>query len=131
MSDADAGMSDADAVWNRACFAAPGDLDRIGDRALAAALRAHSELMSGGMDKAVCDSLTSEEVTAAVQGFRFLGLENLAAIFEEAYTVREDEAQLDRLEEAYHALVPQDQVLVDAFEGFYRQHPREFAPASE
>ena len=57
---------------------------RTGDRHLAALLRCHNEVMSGGMDFAVVDSLAQEEVCDGIAGFRHFGLDQAADVFERA-----------------------------------------------
>lgn len=105
---------------------AGGEQARRGDIALAALLRCHNEVMSGGMYFAVRDALSAEEVAAGVAGFRFFGLTTAADVFDQAGAATDDE--LEVLEGTYATAVPQDQVLVDAFEAIYAMDPEKFAP---
>ena len=115
-----------DLVWNRAAMEAGGEQARRGDKALAALLRCHGEVMSGGMYFAIRDALSPGEVAAGVEGFRRFGLITAADVFQQAITASDDD--LEALEEMYATAVPTDQVLVDAFEALYSAEPDDFAP---
>lgn len=94
------------AIWNRAAMVGGGPRPKAGDKALASLLRCHNEVMSGGMDFAISDSLSADEVRAGIQGYRHFGLDAAAGVFEEALGAR-DEETLVALEERYaEALVP-------------------------
>ena len=118
-----------DLVWNRAATERGGSDPRTGDAALAAMLRCHNAVMSGGMAFAVTDSLTPEEIASGLAGFEYFGLIEAARVFGEATTASDEE--LDQLDVAYDALVPTDQVLVRSFEGKFNAEPEQFGPLQE
>jgi len=70
------GMDSPDTVWNRA-IADPGPDARSGDHALHSALAFHNLVMSGGVLDAV-GRLSTEELTATYDGYRWLGLDSVA-----------------------------------------------------
>jgi hypothetical protein len=127
-------MTVTDNIWNRAAIERGGSSPRTGDVALAALLRLHSQAMSSGLLHAVTDGLSPEEIEAALAGYRYFGLDDVAQIVEsvasQAQIASDDE--LDTLEgEAdfrYGEAVPQDAFLVGAFEARATQTPEEFAP---
>jgi hypothetical protein len=110
----------ADAVWNRACAEArgPKHLSKPGDRALADMILAHSLAMNGGVLHAL-ESLSRMELTAALDGYRYFGLDSAARALEYVSERRGDDLDddaLDRLEveadERYASVVPDDESLV-------------------
>jgi hypothetical protein len=124
-------MTDAsDAVWNRAAMEAGGPDARAGDQAVAGVLRFHSRAMSSG----VVDSLTEldpVEVDEAIDGLCYLGLDDAAAVVTalrqdfEGRSADEYEAEADA---RYAAVVPDDDVLLDAFQRLFGARPSDFAP---
>jgi hypothetical protein len=70
-------------IWNRAAMANGGHAPGPGDAALAAALRLHNMIMSGGIDHAL-DVLHPEDFAAAASGFRYLQLSDVAEVVERA-----------------------------------------------
>jgi hypothetical protein len=130
-------MRPVDEVWNRACAEAgrPKALTASGDRALADMLLAHGLVMNGGVLHAV-ECLDEHERLAAVNGYRYFGLERAAAVIEDAAVRwRNGELALDEAEqlemeadERYGQVVGDDDVLVQAFEATYRREPSRFAP---
>jgi hypothetical protein len=117
-----------DLIWNRAAMERGGPRPGPGDLALASLLRCHNEVMSGGMDFAISDSLSRDEVRAGINGYRYFGLDAAARVFEEAADT-EDEDALTALEERYAEVVPDDDVLVRAFEALLETRPTDFAAA--
>lgn len=113
----------ADAVWNRAAMGAGGPNALEGDRSLAALLRLHNETMSGGLLHAVTEGLSDAEYSAALDGYGYFGLVDAAEVISTVRTTATrsnlDDDDLDDLESEadarYHAVVPTDQTLVDAF----------------
>jgi hypothetical protein len=115
-------------IWNRAATAGGGPAPRPGDTALAAALRLHNMIMSGGLDHAL-DVLAPDDFAAAASGFRYLQLGDSAELVEQAQAATSDD-QLEELDARYSALIPRDQVLSDRLEALLQQRPGDFAPAS-
>jgi hypothetical protein len=132
-------MDDADAVWNRVCenvWDGPADA-RSGDRALADMLLVHGVTMNGGVLHAL-EFLDGCDRHGALDGYRYFGFDEVHALFDDVKRlVAEAEADgdddsLDDLEteadDRYHALVPADHVLDDAFRARFAALPDEFAP---
>jgi hypothetical protein len=115
-------------IWNRAAMADGGPAPRPGDKALAAALRLHNMIMSGGLDHAL-DVLTPQDFASAASGFRYLQLSDVAELVEQAQGASTDDL-LEQLDARYSALIPRDQVIGDRFEALLQQRPDDFAPAS-
>jgi hypothetical protein len=72
--------------------------------------------------------LPTNDFYAGIAGYRYFGLDELAALLEAAKLCGSDESTLELLDERYQVLVPGDAVLVSAFETVYRKLPGEFAP---
>lgn len=128
--------SDADGVWNRAAMGGGGSELRAGDTALADLLRFHSLAMNGGVLHAF-ESLSAEQRSAALQGYRFFGLRAAADAVEwleqqaDGVDLDGDVKTAERLDEEaqgrYDSAVAADAVLVTAFEQVYKQRPESFA----
>lgn len=130
-------MNPSDEVWNRAC-AEPGGPTRLtaaGDRALADMVLAHSLAMNGRLLNSI-ESVTPEARAAAVQGYRYVGLDAADAVFEDvaqrwaAGHIDVDAAERLEVEadERYNAVVLDDNVLSAAFKARYVASPEQFAP---
>jgi len=104
---------------------AGGPAARDGDRALAAMLRVHGMVCNGGFDH-MLDVLSPAEVAAGADGFRYFGLDNVAALVTKASGA--DEAELDDLDAHYAELIPMDSVLVHRFEAVFSSARAGFAP---
>jgi len=126
----------ADEIWNRAAMDAGGPNPGAGDKALSALLKAHGMACNGGVLHAV-EVLDSEKMLAAISGFRYYGLNEAAAILEEAQAAatRDDirEGRVDdelerRLDNAYGSVIPSDDVLVEHFAEKLRETPADFRP---
>ena len=72
------------------------------------------------------EALSPDDLAAAVRGYRFFALEDVAALLERVANASKDE--LERADSIYVELVPSDQVLVERFEAFHRISPEVFAP---
>ena len=118
-------LSKANQIWNRAAMESGGSKARDGDRALSDLLLAHGMVMNGGVGHAL-EALSSDELAAAVKGYRFFGLNVVAALLEHSVNGTEDE--VDQADAHYGALIPSDQTLVDRFEALYGASPQVFAP---
>ena len=126
-----------DAVWNRAAMGRVGSAPREGDRALADLLKFHSIAMNGGWLHAH-QFLSVDAVDAAVQGYRYFGLHDAAAVVESfaaeaaGIDLENDDEAAERLEveaqDRYDQAVPRDSTLGVAFAAVYRQTPDAFAP---
>jgi hypothetical protein len=75
-------LTTAGNVWNRAALTAGGPVPCEGDRALADLLFAHGLVMNGGVDHLV-EVASVERIAAAVRGFRFYGLDEVASLLED------------------------------------------------
>jgi hypothetical protein len=113
-------------IWNRAALERGGPSPKAGDTATASLLRCHNEVMNGGMDFAVSDSLSVNEVRAGIEGYRHFGLDAAAAVFEGALSAR-DEETFTALEEKYAEAVPDDDRLIQALEARLKTTPNDFA----
>jgi hypothetical protein len=86
-----------DIIWNRACLDSGGPSPGKGDRALVALLRAHGLVMNGGVVHALA-SLSAEERSEAIAGFRYFGLLQAAEALSQAWDDSEEsEERLDRM----------------------------------
>ncbi len=121
------GLSPAGPVWNRAVLEAGGSAPRSGDTALAGLMRFHGLAMNGGIDHAL-DVLSATAVDAAIAGFRYFDLPEVASVLAATRFARRSESQLEKLQQRYATLVPNDAALVAAFEKRYKDSPEEFAP---
>lgn len=118
-------LSKADQFWNRAALESGGESALIGDRALADLLLFHGSVMNGGLEHAF-HATCEGELGAAVNGFRFFGLGEVAFFLEE--TARLSEEEQEGLNEKYNELVPSDQALDASFKEVFRSNPSAFAP---
>lgn len=118
-------LSRQDHIWNRAAMDAGGPAPREGDSALAALLLLHGMAMNGGLDHAI-EVLGSGDYTLALNGFRYFGLDQAAAVLEQARGATEH--QLEKLDAEYGAVVPSDSTLVHAFQVKLLSSPEAFAP---
>jgi Domain of unknown function (DUF4375) len=120
----------ADRIWNRACLEDVSDL-REGDRLLAAMLLAHGLVMNGGVLHAV-ESLDEDQLVAAKEGFRYLGLPDVASLLVEARAIfpagKESEEHEFEFNKRYYALIPDDSTLTALFEAVLLAKPWAFAP---
>jgi hypothetical protein len=119
-------------VWNRACSGG-GDKPREGDAALAALLTFHGAAMYGGVLHAL-ESLSADELQAAIRGYRYYGLSEVVDFLPKAahLAATATESEMDnlegRLDSEYHGHIPRDDVLVKRFEEHLSAHPEAFAP---
>ena len=102
-----------------------GIAPHLGDSALAALLSLHGMAMNGGLDHAV-DVLSAEQFHAAIDGFRYFGLIEMAVMLSHAISANDEE--LERLDTEYGKLVPTDSTLGNAFEETFRVSPDAFSP---
>jgi hypothetical protein len=120
----------ADAIWNRAL--APDGPDELGgDTALRAVLRFHTEAMSAGVRHAV-GSFSDEELVDVQDAYRLYGFDDIARLIgspvdDDADPDDHDELE-EALDEAYEAVIPLDQTIVQAFEAHLRDNPDMYAP---
>jgi len=123
-------LTQADRIWNRACGDDP--LRTLpGDRALADMLMAHGLAMNGGVLHAV-ECLTATELSDAEDGYRYFGLDDVAALMSRARSLFEKEVDLGKhesqLDGRYVELIPSDSSLVERFEEHLTSQPQEYAP---
>lgn len=124
-------------VWNRAAMGEGGRRLKPGDRALKAALLAHSLIMNDGVHHAI-ESMTKREVDAACEGFATLGLDRVAEFLRATrVSMRSsDDTELERLEarvdNRYASLISTrkslDGRLWRAFRRHRKAHPELYAP---
>ncbi len=114
-------------IWNRAALEAGGSDPREGDTALSALLLLHGMVMNGGVDHAL-EALNEAQYRSAVEGFRYFGLEEAAAVLEEAKDATE--LQLEQYTVQYGAIVPDDSTLTHAFQLKLLSSPQDFADAA-
>lgn len=123
-------LSVADQVLNRAAMRAGGDAPGPGDQALASLLLFHGLAMTGGIHHAI-DSVSSEELLAAINGFSYFGLKEMAEWLQSAssdpllkeWTEDTETSAIFR----YSKLIPSDAYLAERFEAIYLDRPPEFA----
>ena len=118
-------LTTADRVWNRA--AEYKARNEPGDAALSALLRAHGQVMNGGVLQCM-EILSNRELQEALDGYRYFGIE-VGPVFERAQRADDDakdamEAELDQ--EYEH--VADDDMLLAAFEAHYASHPEAYEP---
>jgi len=121
-----------DQIWNRACLGEADDPKR-GDVALSALLAFHGPAMNGGVLHSV-ELLTSEQLQASSEGFRYYGLAPIAALIDDAaraVRVGEDLDELEeKLDQSYSEHIPTDATLSAAFEKDFAEHPENYQPIS-
>ncbi|GAA4896835.1 hypothetical protein GCM10025789_13350 [Tessaracoccus lubricantis] len=124
-------MSNLDRIWNRAL---DGGADGDGDLALAAALVFHGMVMNGGALHAV-ETIDPEELAEAKDGYRWLGLDQVADLItrieaEAAALAPGDVEAVEDLETSadddYYALIPDDAALQEALAARYDEEPDAF-----
>lgn len=127
-------LSDADLVWNRACFGKLEEFKCRGDRALVALLLFHNYTMNGGILHAV-ECLQPRELAAVRSAYRFYQFHAVAELILEIGSAVTWAAVPDTLEASierrYSKAIPDDKALSDRFEKHFEAHPSDFAPLSE
>lgn len=118
----------ANDIWNRA---AAGEGGEDGDNALAALLLFHGTVMNGGLANCL-EVLDEEQVRNAISGYRFFGFEEAANLIVEALRDLDNDVDPEELEETYDGdffdLVPDDEIVSEAFEAKLAEDPAAFAP---
>ena len=99
-----------------------------GDEALAALLLLHGAVMNGGIDHAV-EVLSPAQVSSALSGYRYFGLGHVAELLQ-GISMPLTEAQAEKLNKEYGALVPSDSTLMHAFQVKLLASPKAFAPVA-
>jgi hypothetical protein len=124
-------LSDADLVWNRACFGKLGGSPLRGDRALAGLLLFHNLAMNGGVLHPF-ECLQPRELAAAKSGYRFFGFHDVADLMSDiglALTLPEiSDAHEASFGHRYSKSVPDDSALANRFEEYFKMHKSDFAP---
>jgi len=98
---------------------------------LSGLLLAHGAIMNGGVFHAVVDVLKPEQLTAACDGFRLLGFDNIAELLKLASTTMPNSADEKSFNARYGQSIPDDSVLVEHFERHFAEHPELYAPLEE
>jgi len=87
--------------------------------------------MNGGVLHAV-ESLSPDELAGAQAGYGYFGYEGIAKLIRTALDAIQRDQDLDSLEakldQEYWSEIPDDGVLVNAFEVHYKASPREYSP---
>ncbi|MDE2407030.1 MAG: hypothetical protein KGL91_04100 [Xanthomonadaceae bacterium] len=112
-------------IWNRACLESGGATPAIGDSALASLLLAHGLATNGGVVHAL-ECLSQTELSAAIAGFTYFGLNEAAQVFQQSPD--NSEGSEDRLNQMYLAAIPSDEILTHAFRIKLVAAPEAFAP---
>lgn len=116
-------------IWNRACGSGPAT-PGAGDTALASMLTFHGLVMNVGALHAI-ECLTDDQVALARAGYRHFGFGNIAGVIgagQHAIAQGLDPEELEgMLDDAYHAIIDNDAVLMQAFEAHYRRAPGDYA----
>jgi hypothetical protein len=112
-------MTDANHVWNRACYREGANL-REGDLALGALLLVDGYIQNGGVAHAF--DLTPEELAQGIRGYEFFGLYEMADVIK-SYRGNEEESN-DR----YYRFTRDACMITKKFEEMFRAHPERFAP---
>lgn len=120
-------MSDPDKIWNRAAEGLGGE---DGDDALAALLVVHGMVMNGGLVNAL-EVVDEEQLHAAIEGYRFFGLDEAADLIVETQAALDDDADPETLEATkdgeFYDIVPDDDTVYDAFLAKHEEEPTAFA----
>ena len=114
-------------VWNRAALEGGGPAPREGDKALNALLLFHGMGMNGGLAHAI-EVLNEVEFRAAVEGYRFFRLDELADFLKSISDLPEED--LEERDGEYYEFVPDDSFLDEKFQAYFRKDPESFAPLS-
>ena len=118
-------LSETDQIWNRAAMDNGGSSPSQGDRALSALLLLHGMVMNGGVEHAT-ESLSPDEFTAGIEGFRYFGFTEVSKLLGSAVTA--DETEFDQLDQQYWNHIPSDSTIVHAFESQLHSSPQSFSP---
>lgn len=125
------GLTVSDSIWNRAALERGGAAPRQGDRALSSLLLFHGLVMNGGVHHAL-DGMAPPEISAAAEGYAFLGLHGVASFIrgaaDNAVLSTRTGATEAAADKHYAEMIPDDSYLVARFEELYRQRPEQFAP---
>lgn len=106
-------FSNKELIWNRAALESGGSSPKNGDKALADLLLFHGLAMNGGVEHAI-DVISINEFGAALNGFRFFELSEVASVLEKATGA--SDSTLDKIDEMYNQMTPLDDTLYQAFE---------------
>jgi hypothetical protein len=91
-------------IWNRAVLEAGGPSPGRGDTALAGLMRFHGLAMNGGIVHAL-EVLSPAEFDAAITGFGYFDLAEVASVLGATRFARHNESRLEELERRYGSLV--------------------------
>jgi hypothetical protein len=116
-------LTDADRVWNRACYREGAGL-REGDLALGALLLVDGYVQNGGVCHAF--DLADDELAKGIKGYEFFGLHELVAIIKPHRG--DEEAQFNA---RYYAFTKRPCQIRAKVEAMYKEHPERFAPIDE
>jgi hypothetical protein len=105
----------------------------VADQALSALLLFHGLAMNGGVLHA-SESLTPEELEAAILGYHFYGFDDVVNLVIESRSAveRNDQEELEileiKLDKRYSDFIDGDSKLVEHFKIYFQNNPAHFAP---
>ena len=118
-------LTEADKIWNRACLENGGSNPFEGDRFLADLLLFDSLVGNGGLGHGF-DVCSETEIQAAIEGFRYFGLTEIAEFLIDVQ--KYSELVQENLSISYYKFSDK---IFEAFVEFYRINPQAFAPISD
>ena len=104
-----------------------GPNPREGDRAIADLLIFDGLAANGGLGHA-CSVLDQDELRAAIQGFRFFGIDDIAAFLERVSGLPEE--QQEEFNYKYYEIVNIGDPVFEKFEAYYEMNAHAFDPIS-
>jgi hypothetical protein len=116
-------LTDADRVWDRACYREESNL-REGDFALAALILIDGYIQNGGVGHAF--DLTPDELAEGIKGYECFGLREMAEIIKPRRG--EQEAYYNS---RYYRFTRGEDMIIKKFQEMFREHPERFAPLGE
>lgn len=122
-------MSTLDDIWNRA---ADGPSGTEGDDALAAVILFDGTVNNGGLT--LCfDALSDDQISAAIEGYRFFGFPAVADLITRVRREVADGLDEEHVELVYDGqyfdLIPDSETLQEALARVHAQEPGAFAEA--
>ena len=103
-----------------------------GDRALSALLSVHGIIQNGGTYHAAC-VCSEESLSEAAAGFRYFDLSDAASVMEHISKIEDPEASdaeelFEELDRRYNTIIPDDDVIFQAFQARFVAVADDFAP---
>jgi len=124
---------EANDIWNRACSPESERLRFPGDRALTDMIFVHSLIMNGGVHH-VIEGFGKEKMIVGIAGYRYFKLisvaDFLADILDDPAKVIWNDTNELEANRRYDELVPDDEILITAFDTALGEHPHDFEPVN-